>query len=267
MVLGVVITDIVVVQRLTDCIWLGLDTVHSEPHIAYVAGILLALRLSLAKLNSYYMSLKPGGTLPLDSRYFPSMTVYRNEDRLTNFKYVGYLENGLDCVTLRARTCEEPARDIVVKFVDRYGIRAHSLLADAGLAPALLYFGSPWLSKEEQSCRSLFMVVMEYVEGQTLATAKAKMDRKVTEGVQSEIKRALGLLHSHGMVFGDLRSPNIMVKKTGEVKLIDFNWAGEQGQVKYPYLISKDIDWPEGVEALAIIETDHDLEMSKRLFL
>ena len=58
-----------------------------------------------------------------------------------------------------------------------------------------------------------------------------------------------------------------MVKKTGEVKLIDFNWAGEQGQVKYPYLISKDIDWPGGVEALAIIETDHDLEMSKRLFL
>lgn len=267
MVLGVVISDIVVVQRLTDCIWVGLDSVHSETHITYVARILLALRLSLDKLNSYYMSLKPGGASPLDSRYFPSITAYRNDNRLTNFKYVGYLENGLDCVTLRARTCEEPARDIVVKFVDRYGVRAHRLLADAGLAPALLYFGPPRLSEEEPSYRSLFMVVMEYIEGQTLATAKAKMDHKVTERVQSEIKRALGLLHSSGMVFGDLRSPNIMVEKSGEVKLIDFNWAGEQGQVKYPYLISKDIHWSHGVEALAIIETVHDLEMCKRLFL
>jgi hypothetical protein len=57
-----------------------------------------------------------------------------------------------------------------------------------------------------------------------------------------------------------------MVKGTGEVKVIDFNWAGEQGQVKYPYLISKDVRWPEGVEALAVIEYNHDLDMFKQLF-
>jgi serine/threonine protein kinase len=203
--------------------------------------------------------------LPLDSRYFPSITAYPNDDGIIDFKYVGYLENGLDCVTLRARTCAEPARDIVVKFVDRYGEWAHRLLADVGLAPKLWYYGSPRLTEEQPSYRFLFMVVMEYIEGRTLATLKEKMGHKTT-GVQSEINRALSLLHSHGLVFGDLRSPNIMVKKTGEVKLVDFNWAGVQGQVKYPYLISKDIHWPEGVEALAIIEYDHDLEMFRRLF-
>ncbi len=266
MVLGVVITDIVVVQRLADCIWVGLDTVHNEPHITYVARILFALRLGIDKLGSYYMSLKPGGTLPLESRYFPSITAYPNDDGLINFKYIGYLENGLDCVTLRARTCAEPTRDIVVKFVDRYGERAHRLLASMGLAPELLYYGSPCLGEGQPSYRSLFMVVMEYIDGQTLATAKENMDREVTERVQSEVNRALGLLHSSGLVFGDLRSPNIMVKGTGEVKLIDFNWSGEQGQVKYPYLISKDIRWPEGVEALAIIKYNHDLDMFKQLF-
>lgn len=41
---------------------------------------------------------------------------------------------------------------------------------------------------------------------------------------------------------------------------VDFNWAGVQGQAKYPYLVLKDIRWPEGVEALTIIEYDHDWE-------
>ena len=50
-----------------------------------------------------------------------------------NFKYVGFPEDdGLDCTTLRARAHGHvPAEDIVVvEFVDRYGERAHHLLAD-----------------------------------------------------------------------------------------------------------------------------------------
>jgi hypothetical protein len=168
MVLGVVITDIVVVQRLADCIWVGLDTVHNEPHITYVARILFALRLGIEKLGSYYRSLKPGGTSPLESRYFPSITAYPNDndDGMINFKYIGYLENGFDCVTLRAQTCAEPTRDIVVKFVDRYGERAHRLLANMGLVPELLYYGSPCLGEGQPSYRSLSMVVMEYINCQ-----------------------------------------------------------------------------------------------------
>ena len=52
-----------------------------------------------------------------------------------------------------------------------------------------------------------------------------------------------------------------MITKAHEVKLIDFNWAGEKGQAKYPYLIS-----PEGVKALAVMEADHDLDMLSKLF-
>jgi serine/threonine protein kinase len=72
-------------------------------------------------------------------------------------------------------------------------------------------------------------------------------------------------LHSNGLVFGDLRLPNTMITKANEVRLIDFNWAGEEGQTKYPYLISPGIDWPAGVEALAVIEKGHDLEMLNKL--
>ena len=197
--------------------------------------------------------------------YFPSITSYRNDGLLVEFEYIGYLEKCSDCVTLHART-RGNSSNVVVKFVDRYGDRAHRLLADAGLAPKLLYTGSPHITEEQPSYRDLSMVVMDYVEGSTLAKAKG-MDDNAKGVARSQIRRALDLLHNDGLVFGDLRSPNIMVNKmTGEVKLIDFNWAGVEGQVRYPYLISKDIPWPDGVGALKLITCIHDNQMFDKLF-
>ena len=66
--------------------------------------------------------------------------------------------------------------------------------------------------------RSISMVVMEYVDGVTLGVAKKEMDEETMKRVESEVRRALKLLHSHGLVL-----PNIMVMKDGKVKLIDFN--------------------------------------------
>lgn len=66
-------------------------------------------------------------------------------------------------------------------------------------------------------------------------------------------------------MLGDLRSPKVVVTNANQVKIIDFNWAGEEGQVRYPYVISSEIDWPEGVQAIAVIKRDHDLEMLDRL--
>jgi hypothetical protein len=124
-VLGAVITDGVIVQRLTDYIWVGLDSVLNESHITHVARIFYALKGSLERLNSYYEGLQLTNKSPAGSRYFPSTTAYPNGDELIHFEYVGFLENSPDCTTLRARTCAEPPQDIVVKFVDRYGERAH----------------------------------------------------------------------------------------------------------------------------------------------
>ncbi len=98
---------------------------------------------------------------------------------LVDFKYIGYLENSLNCVTLHAHTCAEPAKDIVVKFVDQYGDGAHHLLMDKGLVPKLWYCRppvAPDAHKGQPLYHSLFVVMMEYIEGQTFATVKANMD-------------------------------------------------------------------------------------------
>jgi len=256
----------VIVQRLTDYISVRLDSALNESHTTHVARVLYALKTSLKKLTSFYESLDQTGDLPADSRYFPSITAYRpHGSGHVKFKYVGFMENCPDCITLRARTETMPAQDIVVKFVDRYGKRAHQLLADQGLAPKLLYCGSPHLNDDEPSYQSISMVVMEYIDGDKLAVAKRKMSEESVETVRSDVRRALDLLHGHGLVFGDLRAPNIMITKDGKVKLIDFDWAGEEGQAKYPPLISSEISWPEGVKALAVMRREHDLVMLRRL--
>jgi serine/threonine protein kinase len=259
----------VIIQRLTNFIWAGLDSVLNEIRIKQVARIFYALRTSLEKLKSYYENLKPTANPPAPTRYFPFFTTYCDNGKVVQFEYVGFLEDGLDCTTLRARTraAAHPAQDIVVKFVDNYGERAHRLLAENGLAPTLFYYGSPFLDKE-LSYHSLSMVVMDYINGDTLATAKKekKLDKKTTQIVRSEVQRAIEMLHDRGLVFGDLRSPNVMITKANEVKLIDFNWAGEEGQAKYPYLMSSDIKWAAGVEALGVIKKDHDMEMLARMF-
>jgi serine/threonine protein kinase len=68
------------------------------------------------------------------------------------------------------------------------------------------------------------------------------MDAQTTENVRIELRRAVHLLHDHGLVFGDLRPPNVMITKAHRVKLIDFNWAGEKGQARYPVVGSISFD-------------------------
>jgi hypothetical protein len=151
-IFGAVITDDVIVQRLTDYVWVGLHSVLNESHITNVARIFYALKTSLERLKLYYEKVQPTTSdLPVNSRYFPSITAYRHSNEVIHFEYVGFLENCPDCMTLRARTHTKPAQDIVVKFVDRYGEKAHRLLADENLAPRILFCGSPCLDSEQPS--------------------------------------------------------------------------------------------------------------------
>jgi serine/threonine protein kinase len=237
--------------------WVGLSS-ERVSHSARGQNLLW----SEEELRCYYENLR---STTVGARYFPSITAYRDGGENVNFKYSGFLENDPSCTAIRARTCTEPARDIVVKFVDRYGERAHQILAEAGLAPKLWYCGPLQIDKGQPSYSPLRMVVMEYIDGSTLIVGKSELDAEATKRVREEVQRALDLLHARRLVFGDLRPPNVMITKAMEVKLIDFDWAGEHGQAKYPCLLSPNVHWPAGVKALDVIEYAHDKEMLDRL--
>jgi Tol biopolymer transport system component len=69
-------------------------------------------------------------------------------------------------------------------------------------------------------------LVMEYVEGQTLAARLERddmpLDQALTFGIQ--IAEALERAHRHGIVHGDLKPGNVMLTKSG-AKLLDFGLA------------------------------------------
>lgn len=248
------------VQRLTDYIWLGNDTVFNEPTIHRIARILHALGTNIHNLESYYQSLEVQPHIPkqLHPRFFPSVNAYRAPgDTLIGFKFIKPLERESICTTFLAETQGLSPMLVVVKFVHRYNEGAHKLLANSDMAPQLLYFGKVGVRDDDPSYGHLRMVVMDYVEGTTVDRAPS-----VPSTFHEQVKAMLSLLHKHGFVFGDLRGPNLIVRKDGKVVLIDCDWIGKDGETRYPIAMSQSIKWPEGVkDGLAVMKKGHDVEM------
>jgi serine/threonine protein kinase len=71
--------------------------------------------------------------------------------------------------------------------------------------------------QHEPSYQSIFMVVMEYVDGNMFAVAKQNMSEGLVKTVQSAVRKALKVLHSNSLVFGDLRPLNVMIASDGKV--------------------------------------------------
>ena len=117
------------------------------------------------------------------------------------------------------------------------------------------------------------MVVMEYVEGLTAHAAFYSEEKgALPDGVHGVVQRAVKLMHDNDMVHGDIRLGNILIAKAGEgddigtrVKIVDFDWAGKAGEVRYPLRLSQVINWPEGVMSYAPITKAHDEEMVRKL--
>lgn len=153
---------------------------------------------------------------------------------------------------------------MVVKFASRYSREAHELLSNASppLAPRL------WHCAREPSVNNLFVVVMDYVEHRWHAGEVLRMN---TAQIES-LRLAVRMLHAAGLVFGDLRGPNVLLVED-RVMLIDFNWAGKEGEAKYPGDILLPLErteippikWHPQVKRGGLIKQKHDVFMFSKL--
>ncbi|KAF9643961.1 hypothetical protein BDM02DRAFT_3272735 [Thelephora ganbajun] len=279
LVAGAVFANNFIAQELTDYLTLGSHPTDCDRGLRRVAQVLVTLRECIQDLASFYSNLKfklskipisirKSGSRstgfatqyvpesPLGRWVFPHYTEFKVHDDPFSLTYKGPLEGGVK--TTRAlftasMKSPEAGKLAVVKFTRRYCPEAHRLLAGMLLAPQLLH---------HEHIAGIHFVVMEHLEA-TEVTGDILKGANGAKHVES-LRKAVRALHNEGLVFGDLREPNILIAKDG-IKLVDFDWSGKEGMVRYPADISEEILWPEGVGGEGQIKFEHDKEWFRRL--
>jgi serine/threonine protein kinase len=147
---------------------------------------------------------------------------------------------------------------VCVKFVRHYSKDVHKFCASKGFAPRLGGF--------EELPGGWHMVVMEMIADDYCRL----MDFPPPYSHYDDIIEKLTSLHQENYVHGDVRNTNIMVKKDGSrgFKLVDFDWSGRIGEVRYPMNVyqGQRLWRPHEAEDGQLIKADHDIEMLKTMF-
>ena len=161
--------------------------------------------------------------------------------------------------TARAEDMAGSVTTVVVKFTATYNQDAHIRLAQEGLAPKL------WFCERVADVGGLYVVVMDYMEYKSCDDmGKTETLREDYPGAIQSLRQAIHLLHEDGLVFGDLREPNVLVRGSGtdaSAMLIDFDWCGKEGEVRYPCEINLDreaIQWHKDVYRDGYMKKEHD---------
>ncbi len=102
------------------------------------------------------------------------------------------------------------------------------------------------LKPRQQSRKPNYLyIAMEFIDGQTLAQwmiDNPKPDLATVRGIVEQIARGLQAFHRMEMLHQDIRPANIMIDKTGTVKIIDFGSTRIKGVVEAsPSISSSDI--------------------------
>jgi serine/threonine protein kinase len=97
-------------------------------------------------------------------------------------------------------------------------VAAHKLLEKIHAAPRLLYYDKVGINDDNPTYVHLRMVLMKYLDGMTVNQAQ-KLDQLPLAFLE-DVQRILSHLHDNNLVFGDVRSANIMITRNHKVKLL-----------------------------------------------
>jgi len=221
------------VEALTPALRVDCDVLDNRQR-NLLAGFVRALRNGFVGLKEFYKS--PSSPIPdpcgyrsnrltesID-RFFPYKNSYMDKEGIERaFNYKLHLIQGFLIFLAEHTEPEANAKPIVVKFTRTYSKVVHDLLAGKEFAPELLAV--------EDLVGDWKMVVMEYLSGWEMLHEQPHKQRLKYE---EKLKEALGIIHGRNLVHGDVRCSNILVSEDGDVKFIDFDHCGVDGEDVYP---------------------------------
>ena len=137
-----------------------------------------------------------------------------------------YISDNVDATGLLYKAkLKDSERVILVKFARQYSCELHNICAKAGHAPALLAYQclpGGWHG-----------VAMDFEADAVPITHHSHISEHL-ERWETDLNNLVLHFHDQGFVHGDLRDANILSGNHGTVKLVDFDWGGEEGNVWYP---------------------------------
>ncbi|KAG7380140.1 hypothetical protein PHYPSEUDO_007685 [Phytophthora pseudosyringae] len=209
-----------------------------------LARLCASLKFAVRELRKFIscnaVTLKP----PIDQLEFPYKNSYEKDDIVTTFRYNKRIQR----FTFEAQT--ESGLQVIVKLSRTYSKEVHEYCANAGVAPTLLHY--------EVLVNGWIFVVMEKLEAVLLAEVLGT--GTVTKStLESKVRRIQRLLRPQNYVHGDLRESNLMWEESrNELKMIDFDWAGKDGEAFYPPFLNTEVKWPGGVAPGKVLIAAHD---------
>ncbi|KAH8924591.1 hypothetical protein BT69DRAFT_1349368 [Atractiella rhizophila] len=220
-----------------------------------------ALKKAVTSLEEYYQNLKPEP----ESQQEGLVSITRRQSQIFPYprSFTSLKDGTLQTFEYERQPfgekllffCEQQENGVrlCVKFVRRYSKQAHEICAEKGFAPALHGF--------EKIAGGWFMVVMDLLSDEDYH----RFDIKTASPTDLDgINGMLDELHQRGLVHGDVRDVNLLVSQSDPVRvmLVDFDWAGKMGEVKYPMNVNRKDMWrPEGAVDGALIKAEHDMSM------
>jgi eukaryotic-like serine/threonine-protein kinase len=76
-----------------------------------------------------------------------------------------------------------------------------------------------------------YFIVMEYIDGRTLAQLirQGPLDAEQAASIAADVAGALAFAHRHGVIHRDIKPGNVLIDKSGQVKVADFGIARAAG--------------------------------------
>ncbi|MFL6230342.1 MAG: protein kinase domain-containing protein [Pyrinomonadaceae bacterium] len=121
-------------------------------------------------------------------------------------------------------------RDVAIKFLHlRSNADPHSQKRFIREAQAAAELDHPNICAVYEVGRQddIDFIVMQYVEGETLATRLERQPMEVCESlaIMTQVVEALAEAHAHHIIHRDIKPQNIMITPRGQVKVLDFGLA------------------------------------------